>query len=62
MAATGRSLYVALQAISGLKTMWAPILPFTSQELHGMLGEEGALFGRQIVEQYAEEQPSRTAP
>ncbi len=48
MQATGRSLYTALQAISGLKIMWAPILPFSSQQLHEMLGEEGSLFGEQI--------------
>jgi methionyl-tRNA synthetase len=61
MAATGRSLYVALQAISGLKILWAPILPFTSQQLHEMLGEEGTLFGRQIVEQVAETAKSHSA-
>ncbi len=55
MAATGRSLYTAVQAISALKAMWAPILPFTSQALHEMLGEEGALFGTQKVETYQEE-------
>lgn len=32
-----RSLYTAIQAISGLKVLWAPILPFTSQQLHEML-------------------------
>ncbi len=41
MQATARSLYTALQAISGLKVLWAPILPYTSQQLHEMLGEEG---------------------
>lgn len=54
LAATARSLYVALQAISGLKILWAPVLPFTSQQLHEMLGEEGTLFGTQHVEIYAE--------
>ncbi len=61
MAATGRSLYVALQAISGLKALWAPVLPFTSQQLHQMLGEEGTLFGRQIVEQIDEAMKMHTA-
>ena len=28
-----RALYVALQAINGLKVLWAPVLPFTSQAL-----------------------------
>ncbi|MFL7838829.1 MAG: methionine--tRNA ligase [Candidatus Promineifilaceae bacterium] len=54
MEATARSIYTALQAISGLKTLWAPILPFSSQQLHEMLGEEGTLFGEQLVETYEE--------
>ena len=58
MAAVGRSLYTAIQAIKSLKTMWAPILPFTSQKLHTMLGEEGQLFGQQLVETYQEESRS----
>ena len=58
LAATGRTLYVALQAINSLKTLWSPILPFTSQQLHEMLGEEGNLFGRQLVETYVESEKS----
>ena len=54
MEATARSLYTALQAISGLKILWAPILPFSSQQLHQMLGEEGKLFGEQLIETYQE--------
>ncbi|MCA9949163.1 MAG: methionine--tRNA ligase [Anaerolineales bacterium] len=52
--ATARSIYTAIQAISGLKILWAPILPFSSQQLHIMLGEAGELFGEQVVETYAE--------
>jgi methionyl-tRNA synthetase len=58
MATTGRTLYVALQAISGLKILWSPILPFTGQQLHEMLGEEGHLFGEQLVETYTESEKS----
>ncbi|MCA9898501.1 MAG: methionine--tRNA ligase [Ardenticatenaceae bacterium] len=54
MQATARSLYTTIQAINGLKVLWAPILPFTSQTLHEMLGEDGRLFGEQVVEEYAE--------
>lgn len=61
MDATARSIYTALQAISGLKTMWAPILPFTSQQLHEMLGEEGTMFGVQPVETYEESLRSHIA-
>ena len=59
--ATARSLYTTLQAISGLKILWAPILPFTSQQLHELLGEEGNLFGEQIVDEYAESSRSHVA-
>ncbi len=54
MEATGRILYTAVQAISGLKTLWSPILPYTSQRLHELLAEEGSIFGEQLVETYAE--------
>lgn len=61
MAATGRSLYTAIQAINALKLMWAPILPFTSQALHEMLGEEGTIFGEQQVETFTESTRSHIA-
>ncbi len=61
MPTTARSLYTALQAINGLKVLWAPILPFTSQQLHKMLGESGALFGQQKVESYQENTRSHVA-
>ncbi len=59
--ATARSLYTALQAINGLKVLWAPILPHTSQRLHEMLGEGGTLFGTQKVETYQEATRSHRA-
>jgi len=37
------SLYVALVAISGLKTLLYPFLPFGSQKLHRLLGFEGRM-------------------
>lgn len=58
--ATGRSLYVAIQAINGLKILWAPILPNTSQVIHELLGEQGQLFGQQIVETYTEQTRTHT--
>ncbi|MCA9868581.1 MAG: methionine--tRNA ligase [Anaerolineae bacterium] len=60
-AAAGRALYVALQAINGLKVLWAPVLPFTSQALHEMLGEAGTLFGEQVVRRYDEATHSHMA-
>jgi methionyl-tRNA synthetase len=53
--ATACSLYTALQAVNGLKILFAPILPFTSQRLHTMLGCEGQLFGDQMVKEFVED-------
>lgn len=53
--ATACSLYTALQAINGLKVLFAPILPFTSERLHQMLGLEGQLFGHQLVREFSED-------
>ncbi len=61
MAATGRALYVAIQAINGLKVLWSPVLPFTSQQLHEMLGENGSLFGRSVLETYSEAERDHVA-
>lgn len=44
------SVYVALQCIAWLKTMWAPILPESSQLIHEALGFDGQIFGRQYTE------------
>jgi methionyl-tRNA synthetase len=40
---TSTTLYVALSAINGLKTGFAPFLPFTSAQVHTLLGQTGAL-------------------
>ena len=45
-AACATSLYVALTAISCLKTVLYPFLPFSSQELHHLLGFEGKVEDR----------------
>jgi methionyl-tRNA synthetase len=39
--AAGKSVYTAIGAISALKTLLYPFLPFTSQKLHNYLGFEG---------------------
>jgi len=59
--AAARSLNTAIQAINGLKILFAPVLPFTSQALHEMLGEDGQLFGVQIVKSYEEQTRSHIA-
>jgi len=48
--AAGRAIYTALKAIDSLKILFAPFLPFTCDRLHGFLGYEGSLFGRQSTE------------
>lgn len=48
--AAGRAIYTAIQAINALKVMFAPFLPFTSQQLHEILGYNTPLFGSQYVE------------
>lgn len=39
--AAGTSIYVMLQVLSGLRVLFAPYLPFSSQKLHTLLGFEG---------------------
>ena len=39
--AAGTSIYVMLQVISGLRVLFSPYLPFSSQKLHHLLGFEG---------------------
>lgn len=50
-----RSVYTALQCIDNLKILFAPFTPFSSQQVHEMLGYEGQLFGEQKIETYHEE-------
>src|SRR6185503_6612412 len=48
------TVYTALQAITNLKTLLAPFLPFTAQQLHELLGFDGQIFGEQKIEIFAE--------
>lgn len=50
-----RSVYTALRCIDNLKILFAPFTPFSSQQVHEMLGYEGQLFGEQSIETYQEE-------
>jgi methionyl-tRNA synthetase len=38
-------LYTALRAVNDLRTLFAPFLPFSSQRVHELLGNEGTLAG-----------------
>ena len=60
-AVTATTIYIALRAIDSLKVLFAPFLPFTCEALHGYLGYEGSLFGRQHVASVEEEESSHDA-
>jgi methionyl-tRNA synthetase len=59
--AAATTVYVILRVVDNLKTILAPILPYTAQRLHEYLGYEGRLFGTQQVVEYQEETRSRAA-
>jgi len=48
--AAATTLFVALRAIDSLKLLLAPILPFTSEQLHRLLGYRDRLFGDIVIE------------
>ena len=48
--AAALTVYTALKAIDSLKVLFAPILPFTSEKLHTILGYTTPLFGEQYTE------------
>ena len=60
-AAAATSLYVALRVIDSLKTLFAPFLPYTCQQLHSYLGYDGDLFGNLYVEELAESERRHVA-
>lgn len=53
--AAARIVYTGLTAINYLKILFSPVLPFTSEQLHKMLGFETQLFGTQIIESISDE-------
>jgi len=48
--AAATTLYVTLRAIDSLRVLLAPVLPFTNQQLHEMLGYSGDTLGQQRIE------------
>lgn len=52
--AAATTIFVALRAIDSLKTLVAPVLPFTSERVHGFLGRERPLFGHLAIERIEE--------
>ncbi|MCU0465622.1 MAG: methionine--tRNA ligase [Anaerolineae bacterium] len=49
-----RSVYAILRVIDNLKTVLAPFLPFSAQQVHEYLGYEGQLFGTLDIVEYQE--------
>ena len=47
--------------IDNLKTILAPFLPFSAQQVHEYLGYDGQLFGDLKIEEYAGAESGRTA-
>ena len=52
--AAARIVYTVLKVIDNLKTILAPYLPFSSQQVHEYLGYEGQLFGELTIETFEE--------
>ncbi len=59
--AAATSVYVILRVVDNLKTILAPILPHTAQQLHEYLGYDGQLFGTQRMIQVEEQTRSHQA-
>jgi methionyl-tRNA synthetase len=58
-AAAGKTIFTALHVIDSLKTLLAPIIPFSSEELQSGFGRKGRLFGTQRIEQRSDSLGSR---
>lgn len=56
-----RSIYTAIRCIDNLKTILAPFLPFSSQQVHEMLGYDGQIFGDLVINEYEESSRSHKA-
>lgn len=59
--AAGTTIYVAMQCIDHLKTLFSPFLPHTCEKLHGFLGYTQPLFGTQYTEEIEDNLGTHTA-
>ncbi len=50
----GKTIYTAIRAIDSLKILFAPVLPFTCEKLHQILGYDKPLFGEQYTEEVSD--------
>jgi len=56
----GKTIYTAIRAIDSLKILFAPVLPFTCEQLHQILGYEEPLFGEQYTEEISDNLSAHT--
>ncbi len=47
----GTSIFVAMRAIDSLKTLFAPVLPFSAEKVHQIFGGTEPLFGDVVIEE-----------
>jgi methionyl-tRNA synthetase len=59
--AAAKTVYTALRAIDSLKLLLSPFLPFSSEQLHRLLGYSQPLFGELQIRSYEEESRSHEA-
>ena len=59
--AAATTVYTALRAIDSLKILFAPFLPFSSEQLHESLGYTEPIFGEQKIATYEEAERSHEA-
>jgi len=59
--AAATTVYTALRAIDSLKILFAPFLPFSSEQLHESLGYTEPIFGEQKIATYEESERSHEA-
>ncbi|MFA9402200.1 MAG: methionine--tRNA ligase [Anaerolineales bacterium] len=59
--AAATTVYTALRAIDSLKILFAPFLPFSSEQLHESLGYTEPIFGEQKIVTYEEAERSHEA-
>ena len=49
-----KTIFTAIRAIDSLKVLFAPVLPFSSEQLHQILGYQKPLFGEQYTEEVSD--------
>ncbi len=58
--AAGKTIYTALQAIDGLKIIFSPFLPHSSEKLHSYLGYEKTIYGSLVTEEVEDDLSTHT--